>query len=41
MQVQTLLLPANIPTFGSLIMQNGIAGCVLTGAELILLFWSN
>jgi hypothetical protein len=34
LQIQTLLLPANIPTFGSLIMQNGIAACVLTGADL-------
>jgi len=38
MQTQILLLPANIPTFGNLIMQNGIAACVLTGADLKVFF---
>jgi hypothetical protein len=36
--MQTQLLPANIPTFSNSIMQNGIAACVLTGAELKVFF---
>jgi hypothetical protein len=37
--MQTLLLPANIPTFDILIMRNGIAVCVLTDADLKVFFF--